>query len=455
MGLMDIGQNNPYARINPFAAVIEGALNGWNTDQEKFRKLQADRTQQEQQAALLRMKQDEADRANEQAALVAAGNKAFARLTSKKPYVDEGGALTDLGVQRYGGLMEGVPLTVNQPNFILDQNGNKLAMPGTMQVQNPDYAAADAKARAMLSSTGGEYQPVSPRDIASLLQYPGMESKIKAYNDTLPQTDTLKVSDAIKTFTPESIAKWQQTKNIGDLELIDNKGKFSPVNAGDIIAVLDNKTGELINGMKVGANPNTVLKLNMGGSEKPLSTKDALNFQIKHASALKGVNEAGNMFDSINRDLAYITDPANKSAFDANFGRTGSQYLTRLTPAAVEMKAAMDRVKNAMQTQGLSVVKANSGGIGSMAVSEWEKMGDTVANASSWQSPERALGNYKQMSDLVNRSYNNLKQSYDDAWAGTQFYTPGGIKPPKSGTSGSALQNDAMAELARRRAGRK
>ena len=66
MGLMDIGQNNPYARINPLAAMIEQGMGGWNTERDRYQKLQNERLNQQQQAALLEMKQQEADRLNEQ-----------------------------------------------------------------------------------------------------------------------------------------------------------------------------------------------------------------------------------------------------------------------------------------------------------------------------------------------------------------------------------------------------
>jgi len=67
MGLMDIGQNNPYARINPFAAVISEGLKGYQTESARIEEEARNKIAQQQQAMLMKMKQDEADRIAEQA----------------------------------------------------------------------------------------------------------------------------------------------------------------------------------------------------------------------------------------------------------------------------------------------------------------------------------------------------------------------------------------------------
>lgn len=69
MGLMDIGQNNPYARINPFAAFIDQGLKGYQSEEQRQSDRRKEAIAQAQQEELLGFKRQEAQRLAQQAAL--------------------------------------------------------------------------------------------------------------------------------------------------------------------------------------------------------------------------------------------------------------------------------------------------------------------------------------------------------------------------------------------------
>lgn len=62
MGLMDIGSNNPYAIINPFAAVIDQGMKGWRTTSDRIAAEQKDAAAQAQQAQILEFARQDAER---------------------------------------------------------------------------------------------------------------------------------------------------------------------------------------------------------------------------------------------------------------------------------------------------------------------------------------------------------------------------------------------------------
>jgi len=233
-----------------------------------------------------------------------------------------------------------------------------------------------------------------------------------------------------------------QQKHANDMQEVKNKAAWDALQAQQASKAEDRRSRELAAAIRASGRSN---------GEKPMSQKDALNFQIKHSNAIKGVNEATNVFDSLQQDLAYVLDPKNKAAFDAQFGVTGLQYATKYHPQNANMRSAMDRLRASAETTGLQAVKANSGGIGAMTVQEWPKMSKTVSNMSSWGSPDRARQNFEAFDNLVRTSNQNIRSSYDDAWAGTPFYAPQRIAQTRGSSGGANLQNDALAELARRR----
>lgn len=109
MGMMDTGQNNPYAVINPFAAFINEGLKGYKETEQYFQGQRKDEREALQQAALLRMKQDEADRLNEQAIRESKAQQALSeRISATKDRPIQTGLLSQ-------GDMQGMSMMPQQP----------------------------------------------------------------------------------------------------------------------------------------------------------------------------------------------------------------------------------------------------------------------------------------------------------------------------------------------------
>lgn len=184
MGLMDIGSNNPYARINPFAAFLSEGLKGYTTESDRFDAQKKDAATQAQQAQILEFAKQEAERKQAQASLEVQARKALTERVNGTPFTANTGGMMSGQSQAvdplrnpYGGqaLMEPTRTEFNTPAKPMTQQD--FLNFNTQYAGTPTAAAAVQNATLMAKENpnefyqkllaSGKYTPESVVDFAA------------------------------------------------------------------------------------------------------------------------------------------------------------------------------------------------------------------------------------------------------------------------------------------------
>jgi hypothetical protein len=169
-------------------------------------------------------------------------------------------------------------------------------------------------------------------------------------------------------------------------------------------------------------------------------------------SSLHGKDYEANMALHTKMDLGIkkideILDPANKSAFNSNFGGWNAK-ATQYTPgAAQDMRKTIDSLKSNMKTAGLELIRSG-GSIGQMTEREWpivEQMIDSIDPVLGEKSAREKLNAIKVYFQTLK---DKADSAYETEWADSPFYknrvAPSGGATPSSQSAGAVLKFDAQ-----------
>lgn len=205
MGLMDIGSNNPYARINPFAAFLSEGLKGYTTESDRINAQKKEAAAQAQQAQILEFARQDAERKN--AAEVTRLQKLAEEAAAKRAYAAR--TIPQYGFQR------GPTEPMQAPmNGLMSAQGsmNPFVDPRLAAMQGPQEAPAPQP----VANMGAVPQaPMTQRDMLNFrAQYAGTptaeavgQNAVLMGKDKTPQTAWAeKVLSSPKDFDDISIA---------------------------------------------------------------------------------------------------------------------------------------------------------------------------------------------------------------------------------------------------------
>lgn len=351
-----------------------------------------------------------------------------------------------------------MPTAPAQPNAMVP--GEAPVAP-TAPIQPPANAmvAPSAPAAPMAPAapaTGAPAAPGAPRPNAVASQF-GPE-QIATITDRIQRLTALGTPQAIQTakILQDQLEMVARQKAEGGVKLSD---RFVPVGKH----VFDRQEQKWISGPASG--PDTVVQVGGGAGVPPTKLKpgEVYNKELdrieakpgselyvkqskEHAKDYKAANGTLTKMDDSIAKIDKILAPANKSAFEGNFGGYNA-YGTRMLPGEnSDMRKTIDSFKSDLKQAGLELMR-QGGSIGQMTEREWPIVEQMIASIDPVLGEAEARNVFEQVKARFERIKAAAQDVYDTQWGQTQYHKGlgAGGRPPAPPAGGNMSPEDKQA----------
>ena len=351
-----------------------------------------------------------------------------------------------------GGMTPGaapaMPAAPVQPNAMAP--ATPAAPTAPMQPPANAMAAPTAPAAPMVPaapSAGAPAAPGAPRPNAVASQF-GPE-QVATITDRIQRLTALGTPQAIQTakILQDQLEMVARQKAEGMPKLSD---RFVPVGKN----VFDRQEQKWLKGPASG--PDTVVQMGGGAGVPPTKLKpgEVYNAELdrveakpgtelyvkqskEHAKDYKAANGTLTKMDDSIAKIDKILAPANKSAFEGNFGGYNA-YGTRMLPGEnSDMRKTIDSFKSDLKQAGLELMR-QGGSIGQMTEREWPIVEQMIASIDPVLGEAEARNVFEQVKARFERIKASAQDVYDTQWGQTQYHKSLGAggrnpQPPAGG----------------------
>lgn len=227
--------------------------------------------------------------------------------------------------------------------------------------------------------------------------------------------------------------------------------------------VFDRQTQQWIKGPASG--PDTVVQMGGGAGVPPtklkpgevynpeldrIEAKPGSELYVKqskeHAKDYKAANGTLTKMDDSIAKIDKILAPANRSAFEGNFGGYNA-YGTRMLPGEnSDMRKTIDSFKSDLKQAGLELMR-QGGSIGQMTEREWPIVEQMIASIDPVLGEAEARNVFEQVKARFERIKAAAQDVYDTQWGQTQYHKGlgAGGRPPAPPAGGNMSPEDKQA----------
>lgn len=163
----------------------------------------------------------------------------------------------------------------------------------------------------------------------------------------------------------------------------------------------------------------------------------------EHAKDYKAANGTLTKMDDSIAKIDKILAPANKSAFEGNFGGYNA-YGTRMLPGEnSDMRKTIDSFKSDLKQAGLELMR-QGGSIGQMTEREWPIVEQMIASIDPVLGEAEARNVFENVKARFQRIKESAQDVYDTQWGQTQYHKAlgaGGRNPPPPAGGGMSPED--------------
>lgn len=303
---------------------------------------------------------------------------------------------------------------------------------------------------------GAPAAPGAPRPNAVASQF-GPE-QIATITDRIQRLTALGTPQAIQTakILQDQLEMVARQKAEGLPKLSD---RFVPVGKN----VFDRQEQKWLKGPASG--PDTVVQMGGGAGVPPTKLKpgEVYNAELdrveakpgselyvkqskEHAKDYKAANGTLTKMDDSIAKIDKILAPANRSAFEGNFGGYNA-YGTRMLPGEnSNMRKTIDSFKSDLKQAGLELMR-QGGSIGQMTEREWPIVEQMIASIDPVLGEAEARNIFEQVKARFERIKASAQDVYDTQWGATQYHKSlgAGGRPPAPPAGGGMSPEDKQA----------